>query len=265
MKNSIHMSAATARGTARWAMLAAAAIVAISLPQALSAGVVKIPFDPANFSDPLDIDNPLLPMLPGPTTIFKAEGADGCQEVHVTVTNDTRTIAGVTARVVLDIAYEDPECDGTLLKVEETFDWFAQDDAGNVWYMGEATQDCTPAGCTPGPGAWEAGVDGAVAGIIMLAAPRSGDQYHQEVYTGFAEDEAKVIGVGIKVSLTRDDPPREFSNCLKTKEWTRLDPGSVEHKFYCPGIGLVAVDELHGGKLRFELTAPSSAFKFRTP
>lgn len=262
MKSPKHMRTTTlARG-----FFAALSLVSLAFPQsAHAAGKVEIAFSPANFSDPLDIDNIFLPMVPGTTTIFKAEGADGCEEVHVTVTNDTKSIAGVTARVVEDVAYEDAACDGTLLKVEETLDWFAQDDAGNVWYLGEQTSDCDVSGCTPGPGAWEAGVDGAVAGIIMLADPKSGDQYYQEFYSGFAEDQAKIVGVEVRVSLRREDAyqPSELTGCLKTKEWTRLEPGAVEHKFYCPNIGLVAVDELHGKTLRFELVGPSSAFQFR--
>ena len=161
------------------------------------------------------------------------------------------------------LAYEDPECDGlALILVEKTFDWFAQDDAGNVWYFGEETFDCEGAGsCELGEGSWEAGKDvadvGTIAepGLIMLANPRNGDQYYQEFYEGFAEDQARVTGVGVTVTLEREDawPGSPFTGCLKTKEWTQLDPGAVEQKYYCPGIGLVAVDEHHGKELRFEL------------
>lgn len=259
----------TRRRVARRFMLGAAAALAVSLPQGLAAGgVVNIPFNAANFSDPLDIDNDFYPLAVGTETIFKATGADGCEEFRMVVTNTTKVIAGVTARVVHDEAFEDPECDGLgLLLVEKTDDWFAQDNAGNVWYMGEATEDCDENGCAPGPGAWEAGVNGAVAGIIMLANPTSGDQYYQELAPGIAEDQAKVTGITIHVSLKRADArqPSEIDGCLKTKEWSALSPGAVEQKYYCPGIGLVAVDEHHGKRLRFELTGGSAdAFRFRT-
>ena len=256
----------TERRTLRMAVLGAVAIAGLAVAQGAAARKVSIPFDPANFSDPLDIDNPYLPMVVGTTQIYRAEGKDGCEESHVTVTSATKVIAGVTARVVHDEAFEDEECDGSLVLVERTDDWFAQDDAGNVWYMGEATEDCEgPSNCEPGPGAWEAGKNGAKAGIIMLAARRPGDQYYQEIAPGIAEDQAKVIGVSTKVRLTRDDayPPGEWSNCLKTKEWTQLEPGHVEHKYYCRNVGLVAVDELHGGTLRFELVTGSTALKVR--
>jgi hypothetical protein len=250
-------------------LLASIAVVAVALPTGTADGrVISIPFNTANFSHPLTIDNPLLPMVPGTTQTYKADGADGCEVDVVTVTNDTKAIAiGVTARVVHDVGYEDPECNGTLELQEQTDDWFAQDNAGNVWYMGEHSESCDASGCTLSEGSWEAGVDGAQPGIIMLAHPKSGDQYYQEFYAGHAEDQARVTATGIKVVLTRDDAiePGSFTNCIKTKEWSKLSPGDVEQKYYCPGIGNVAVDEHHGKVLRFELVNPSAdALRFRT-
>jgi len=253
------------------ALLAAAAILAISMPQSLFAGgVVSIPFNASNFSNPLVIDNEFLPMVPGTTQTYRAEGADGCEVDVFEVTNDAKTItiggSSIQVRVIHDVGYEDPECNGTLEKHEETFDWHGQDNAGNVWYFGEDTRNCTPAGCTPGGGSWEAGVDGAKPGIVMLAQPDNGDQYYQEFYAGHAEDQAKVTGVDTKVILKREDawPGSPFTGCLKTKEWSALEPGSTEQKYYCPGIGNVAVDEHHGKELRFELVDPSAgALRFR--
>lgn len=242
------------------AIMATTAVLWIATSQSAYAREVKLPFSPANFSHPLTINNPLLPMVPVTTFIYKAEGPDGCEENHVTVTSGTKSIAaGVTARVVQDIGYEDENCDGTLVKVEETFDWFAQDNAGNVWYVGEDSRDCANNVCTPSDGSWEAGVDGAVAGIIMLASPRPGDHYQQEFYEGHAEDEAAVLRDDAWVSLYREDayPPRDFHNCLKTKESTKLEGGSIEDKFYCPNIGLIAVEEHHGKTVRFELVSVS--------
>jgi hypothetical protein len=131
--------------------------------------------------------------------------------------------------------------------------------------MGENTKDCDGNKCSPGEGSWQAGVNGAVAGIAMLAHPQAGDQYYQEFQAGIAEDQAKVTGVTIKVILTRPDayPPGHFTGCLKTKEWSALDTGAVEQKYYCVGIGLVAVDEHQGKTFRSELVDPSSALRFR--
>ena len=194
-------------------MLAAAAMLSIALPQAASAGgVVDIDFEDAVFTDPLDIDNEFFPLVVGTTTVFRAEGPDGCEEFHITVTNQTKVIndTGVTARVVHETAYEGETCEDLEI-VEETDDWFAQDDAGNVWYLGEDSLDCDGGVCTPSDGSWEAGADiagsgkDAEAGIIMLADPDNGDQYYQELYEGFAEDQGKVTGVDVKVVLKRDD------------------------------------------------------------
>ena len=262
-------------------MLAAVAGVALMLPQpAFAGGVIKFEFEASNFSDPLDIDNDFLPMTAGTTQTYKAEGTDGCEVNVVTVTNQEKTITidgdSIQVRVVEDLAYEDSDCDGAEPSelVEKTFDWFGQDNAGNVWYFGEETFDCEGASsCVLGDGSWEAGQDvadvGHIAepGIVMLADPDNGDQYHQEFYEGFAEDQAKVTGVSVKVTLERDDAIAldPDANCIKTKEWNPLDPGHTEHKYYCEGIGLVAVDEHHGKELRFELVDPSAgALRFRT-
>lgn len=270
------------------ALLTTAGFIALTLPTAATAGgVVSIPFDADNFDNPLVIDNEFLPMVPGTTQTYKAEGADGCEVDVVTVTDDVKTITiggeSIQVRVVEDLAYEDEECDGADDSdlVEKTFDWFGQDDADNVWYFGEETFNCEGAdNCVLGSGSWEAGKDvanvGHIAepGIVMLADPDNGDQYAQEFYEGFAEDQAKVTGTSVKVILERDDAIEldPDANCIKTKEWNPLEPGHTEQKYYCEDIGLVAVDEHHGKELRFELIDPeagasadSDAFRFRTP
>lgn len=270
----------TLTSTRSLARLGSAAALALLLAAPSAARDISIPFDADNFSDPLTIDNPYWPLVPGTTFIYKAEGPDGCEEDHFTVTSDKKKILGVTTRVIQDLAYEDPECDGVDPSelVEKTFDWHAQDDAGNIWYFGEQTFDCEGAdNCELGDGSWEAGKDvagvGSIAepGIIILAQPRTGDTYYQEFYEGFAEDQATVKNLGATVVLQRDDayPPGTFTGCLVTKEFTTLSQGSVEQKYYCPGVGLVKVVEHHGKQLTFELTAPSAAsessdsFRFR--
>lgn len=247
-------------------LLLAAAVLLFSSPAAAS--TITIPFSAANFSDPLDIDNTFYPLVPGTTQTYVAETKDGCEVDVVTVTNDTRVIAGVTTRVVRDTAYEGETCttDPSAL-AEDTLDYFAQDNAGNVWYFGEDTFDCPIFTCPPGDGSWLAGVNGALPGIIMLADPGSGDRYRQEVAEGVAEDWGMVMNLNATVHLRRDDafPPGEFDGCLVTKEWNGLEPGSVEHKTYCPDVGLVLVEEHSGALVRFELvTNPSDALRFRT-
>lgn len=275
----------TLTSTSSMARLGSAAALALLMAVPASAGEVVTPFDADNFSDPLDIDNQYWPLVPVTTFIYKAETADGCEEDQFTVTSSTKliTISGenVTTRVIEDLAYEDEDCDGADPSelVEKTFDWHAQDDDGNIWYFGEETYDCEGEGnCVLGDGSWEAGKDiqgtGSIAmpGIIILAGGTSGDSYRQELYEGFAEDWAKIMGKNADVVLRRDDayPPGEWDDCLVTKEWNGLEAGHVEQKYYCANVGLVAVDEHHGSIVRFELVGGAAAstgadaFTFRT-
>lgn len=246
-----------------------AALAALCIAAPAPASTVSIPFDADNFDNALDIDNQFFPLEVGSTLTYKAETPDGCEWSLVTVTEDTKdiTIGGetLTVRVVEDFEYEDEECDGPDSDelVEKTFDWYGQDNAGNIWYFGEDTQDCEGEGnCEPGSGAWEAGVDGALPGIIMLADPQSGDRYRQELAEGVAEDWAMVMNLNGNPTLRLDDalPPGEWDGCLVTKEWNDLEPGSVEQKTYCPEAGGLVLVEEHSGKLvRFELVEDASA------
>jgi hypothetical protein len=270
-----------------WLALCATGALALLLSASASARDISIPFDADNFpAFPAinDIDNSYFPLLAGATFTYRAEGPDGCEWDVFSVTGDTKTITidgdKVKARVILDLAYEDADCGGidSGELVEKTFDWHAQDNAGNVWYFGEETYHCEGAdSCVLSDGSWEAGKDiagtgaNALPGIFMLDSPRKGDSYFQEIYPGFAEDQALVNGIGVKITLKGEDayPPGNFSNCLVTKEWTTLEGGSVEQKSYCPNIGLVLVEEHHGKKLTFELQDPAAsaesndAFRFR--
>ncbi len=209
--------------------------------------------DPASFvdgnGDPLPVDNQYWPLVPGTTFVYEDE--DGEEHNEVYVTGDTKVILGVTCTVVLDREWEDDgEADGIWTDdelVEETLDWYAQDADGNVWYFGEYTTAYEDGGVSH-EGSWEAGVDGALAGILMLGNPQTGDSYRQEYYEGEAEDMAKVL----KLSASAEVAYGDFDDCLKTKEWTPLE-AAVEHKYYAPGVGLVLIEELKGGTTRVEL------------
>lgn len=254
----------------RGASLAAIALL-FAAPSA--ARTVQLEFNAANFTTP--VANEFFPLEPA-TYVYQAETPDGCEVDIVEVTSEIEVVAGVNTTVVKDNAYEDEDCDGADPDelVEQTEDWFAADNLGNIWYFGEETFDCEGAGnCELGPGSWRAGVNGALPGIIMLAEPRSGDQYRQEFALGVAEDWGKVMNLDASVRLRGDDPfpPGEFDGCIVTKEWNDLESGSIEHKTYCPDVGLVLVEE-HSGKLvRLELTdsgaaaAGADAFTFRKP
>jgi hypothetical protein len=234
------------------------------------ARTVSIPFSASNFSSPLDINNTYFPLVAGTTYTYEATTTDGCEVNPVAVTYDTKVIDGVTVRVVLDQVFDADTCttDPSAL-TEKTFDYYAQDNAGNVWYLGEDTFDCEGANnCTVGDGTWRAGVDGAVPGIIMLANPRSGDTYRQEYLPGVAEDQATVTSVGVTAKLTRDDAIQSsFLNCIVTKEFTKLEKGAIGFKTYCPDVGVVIDIDHHGKIVRSELVSISgtaNALRFRT-
>ena len=246
------------------------AATAALLASAADARTVSIQFSAANFSNPLTIDTTYFPLVPGTTFTYKGESADGCEVVVTTVTSDTRTIAGVTTRIVHDSAYEGPTCTtAPSALVEDTLDYYAQDNSGNVWYFGEDSFHCPVFTCNRSSGSWIAGADpaDAIPGIIMLAQPRTGDTYFQEQAPGVALDQATIKGLGVTVVLKRPDayPPGTFANCIVTKEFSTLENGANEQKSYCPGIGNVAVDEHHGKVFHSELTGVSTdALRFRT-
>jgi hypothetical protein len=248
----------------RFGIYAFAASIVVLAPQSVQSRTVSIPFNPANFSMPLLINNPNFPLVVGKTFIYRAATAEGCEENRVTVTNNTKAIrAGVTARVVHDVVYSAPACGRNMLLTEDTMDWYAQDNSGNVWYLGEDSKECDQNGCVQSDGSWEAGADidhigsNGVPGLFMLAAPRLGDSYQQEYYAGHAEDVADITGIDIDVMLRRPDAiqPRLFHHCLRTKERSLIEPGSTSNKYYCPNIGFVAEDELSRNGARSELVA----------
>lgn len=187
------------------------------------------------------IDNLYLPLKPG--TSFTYRATDG-ERIVVEVTNQTKTIIGVRTRVVRDTVRDKR---GEL--VEDTRDWFAQDRSGNVWYFGEEVKNYENGKLVDTEGSWEAGVDRAKPGIIMQAHPRPGQRYAQECAPGVAEDKAEVLRLGESVEV----PFSSFDNVLVTKEWTPLEPGVAEQKFYAPCVGLVRELKVRGGRGETEL------------
>lgn len=197
------------------------------LPQ----GSEPVHLDPADFT--LDIDNPYFPLRPGNQWTYAETDTEGTKEkVVVKVTNRTKLIAnGVRARVVRDTVTENGK------PVEITDDWFAQDKRGNVWYLGEAVRNFKGGKLVDQAGSFEAGVDGAQAGIAMPADPAPGLAYRQEYYKDEAEDKAAVITVGQEQV---EVPFGHFSRrVLMTRDLVPTEPKVQELKFYAPGVGQV--------------------------
>lgn len=234
---------------------------------------LSIPFNPSHFSHPLKINNTFFKLTPGTKQFFKTRGDDGCELDRTTITDDTKQIDGITTRVVHDVVFVDDQCNGSLTKAEDTLDYFAQDDAGNVWYMGERSESCEDGKCTLNDGSWIGGKDifntgtRAKPGIQMLGHPHVGDRYRQELYRPNAVDEGKVAALDVTVKLTREHalPPKTFTGCIKIKEFSAAEPEVTEFKYYCPSVGFVLGIEQPGDIRSERVKEPEDdSLKFRS-
>ena len=197
--------------------------------------------NPAKFTNV--IDNDYLPWTPGTKTVFE-QTVGGQEHTEVTVLNDTKVVMGVTCVVVRDTV----SLNGAV--IEDTYDWYAQDDEGNVWYFGEDSKGYKGGEVVSTAGSWEAGVDGAMPGIVMLSHPEVGLSYRQEYFKGEAEDMAVVVSLNESAVVEYGS----LHDLLMTSEWTPLEPRVVEHKWYAAGIGVVLEQTVRGGSERVELT-----------
>ena len=219
-----------------------------NLPQ----GSEPVKLDPADFTT--KIDNPYWPMSPGSKWVYRETDTQGTREKAVVeVTRETKRIAnGVVARVIRDTVSEN----GT--PVEITDDWYAQDSAGNIWYLGEYVTNYDKNGkVVDHGGSFEAGVDGAQAGIVMPANPEPGLSYRQEYYKGKAEDKGAVITVGqeqVEVPFGHFD-----RNVLMTRDLVPTEPKVQELKFYAPGVGPLLSVHTDGAGGRAELVSYTAA------
>jgi hypothetical protein len=182
------------------------------------------------------IDNAYFPLPVGRTFVYRGVENSKKELDRMHVTGKTKSIAGITATVVSDNVYEPPP---KLL--EKTFDYYAQDDRGNVWYLGENTRELLGGGIVNTSGSWLTGRNGAKPGLIMEANPQVPDAYRQECLSGEAEDLAWVVARGGSRRL------------LRTLEFSPLEPAIVERKTYKPGVGIVSEQQLSGGHEKLKL------------
>ena len=214
------------------------------------ASTVPAPFDPSQPYAPVidpadlspDITHPLFPIPVGATWTYAAVTPDGDERTEISVEAEPVDVNGVAAREVRDTVYLDDEL------LEDTRDWFVQDGAGNVWYVGEDTAEYEGGMVVSTAGSWTWGVTDALPGVVMLAEPQVGDTYRQEYLPGEAEDYADVVSLDESVEV----PAGSFTGCLKTRDRTVVEPDVVEFKYYCAGVGNVLTEE---GDVRDELTA----------
>ena len=232
------------------------------VPVGISLGLVLLPFSgaigqPGHRAKPTKTDsspsgwvaevtNPFFPLSPGTTFHYTGE-RDGIPSTDdMVVTRQKKVILGVRCTQVHDLVYTD----GVLS--EDTLDWYAQDTSGNVWYFGEDTKELDSNGnVISTEGSWEAGVNGAQQGIIMEAHPRVGDHYQQEFAVGVAQDMAQVLGLNKSACVLFGC----FDDLLLTKEWSPLEKGVTEHKYYARDVGFILVDVVKGGDEHSELVS----------
>ncbi len=244
-----HIATATTTAVLAAAALAAACADGSGAAQdggsRLPQGAEPVTLDPADFST--RIDNPYWPMRPGSRWVYRETDSDGArQKVVVTVTKRTKLIAnGVTARVVHDVVTEKG------VPVEVTDDWYAQDRAGNIWYLGEDTTEYEDGKPVNKHGSFEAGVDGAQAGVVMPARPKRGMRYRQEYRRGEAEDRARIFSLTEQAEV----PFGHFAKgrVLMTRDVNPLEPKILEYKFYARGVGPVLAVSVSGSSDREEL------------
>lgn len=197
--------------------------------------------DPSAFTT--TVTNPYFPLRPGTRWTYEGQTDDGLERKVVEVTDETRTVMGVRCVVVHDVV----TLDGQIH--EDTVDWFAQDREGTVWNFGEATRKRRADGSFTPAGSWEAGVGGALPGVVMPARPAPGGPYRQEYLPGEAEDMARVLTVDGTLQVRFGS----FRDVLVTRDWSPLEPGVAEHKHYAPGIGLAREEAVEGESYRVDL------------
>ena len=208
---------------------------------ACTSGAYNPTIDPADFVN--KIDNQYYSLTPGTTLTYQSETEAGIERNEVIITDTTREVLGVTTIVVWDRVWLNDEL------IEETYDWYAQDKEGNVWYFGEDSKEYENGNVVSTEGSWEAGIDGAKPGVIMKAHPKVGDSYRQEYYKGEAEDMTDVVALGETVTV----PYGTFANCLKMRDWSQIDPDLNEYKYYSSQIGGVILEVVVDSGERAEL------------
>jgi len=258
----------TSRGGRRFVTILVVSLLGFTGSPATAGGLVDTSterFLAADFAGSEFITNPWWTLTAGRNFLYFAEDGDDCAWNLTEVLGTTGALggdfagdyAGTNARIVLDRGWVDEECRHdhdfqafmlTNPDAEEvTYDWYAEDGEQNVWYMGEDTFDGESFA-----GSFVAGCHGAEAGIVVLGDSSKGNFYSQEYYEDEAEDWAKV-----KTFKTVDG-----RRCMKTKEWTPLEPGAVEHKWYCSDgvVGeLTRIEVLSGKTVIEELVATDVA------
>jgi hypothetical protein len=223
-------------------------------------GIAANPYNPV--INPRDyvsrVNNRYFRLRPGTVFTYEKQTPSGTERTEIEVTRERRRVMGVLTTVVRHRGWVNGQ-----LK-EDARDWYAQDRRGNVWYFGEEVDNYENGRLKDHAGSWEAGVDGAKPGIVMLNEPLVGLTYRQEFYKGQAEDMGTVIALNRTVRISSGT----FRGCLQTRDWSIIDKTVNEYKYYCPQIGFLTFEEAapRGGasaQLVSVSTARGNAFNTR--
>jgi hypothetical protein len=191
--------------------------------------------DPANFVK--GVNNPYYPLKPGRTLTYTGKKEKVTVSKQITISKKTKVVMGVTCIAVVDSEW----VAGKL--AQKTVEWYAQDKEGNVWYFGADAKQYTSGKLTGSAGSWQAGVNGAQPGIIMLANPTRGDTYRQNYLKGSIEDMSYVVSLDGALKV----PYHAYKDLLITLQWSNLTPGIIENRYYAKGVGLVYSELVQGG------------------
>jgi hypothetical protein len=193
------------------------------------------------------VDNPYFPLVPGSTLRYRGVMKDGRtpQVDTFTVTHQTKLVMGVRCVVVRDTVSSRGK------PVQRTYDWFAQDKQGNVWYMGEETQELKHGRFGRMIDSGPAGENGAQPGLMMEAHPLTGDRYWQFHWPGHAMDTTTVLAPGGPLNL----PYGKVKDTLVTQEQSPLEPGVKDRKWSVRGIGYVEEQAASGSNEQIQLVS----------
>jgi hypothetical protein len=209
---------------------------AVGAPSVTTSVATEKDFDRGRFSDPTTIDNRWFPLTPGTQFVYEGSAIADDRSIHrrvvFTVTDLTKTVNGVRTLVGWDRDYND----GQLVEPELVF--FAQDDDGNVWSLGQYPEEYEEGKLVQTP-AWIAGVEGARAGIVMRAEPSTGTSDYSQGWGPEVEyaDRAKVHRTSQETCVAFGC----YQNVLVTDEWDQADPAARQRKYYAHGVGNIRV------------------------
>ena len=199
--------------------------------------------DPSDFKNSTDITNEWMPLKPGTRFVYEGTTVDDGEvlphQVVITVTDLTKVINGVRSVVTWDLDYSD----GELVEAEIAF--FAQDKEGNVWRMGEYPEEYEDGEIVEAP-AWIHGVEGAKAGISMMAKPQIGTPSYSQGWGPAVNftDRGEVYKMGQKTSV----PFGSYQDVLVIKESSEDEPNAFQLKYFARKVGNVRVGWMGEGE-----------------